>query len=124
MQQGAELVLGRHDFSGFAAAAAAALDRRRTVFLSQWKKKGRSLRYDIEADGFLHHMVRNIVGTLLQVGLGKRPPADVSTILGSRDRRNAGPTAAPCGLYLVRVWYPIDTEDLWGSALGPGRMMV
>jgi tRNA pseudouridine38-40 synthase len=57
-------------------------------------------------NGFLRHMVRNIVGTLVEVGRGARLPADIKHVLDGRDRRLAGPTAPPHGLYLVRVLYP------------------
>jgi len=75
------------------------------VGLSRIIKKGPFISYQIEAEGFLHHMVRNIVGTLLQVGLGKRDPDEIRTILQEKDRRLAGPTAQAQGLFLVRVWY-------------------
>ncbi|RPJ84898.1 MAG: tRNA pseudouridine(38-40) synthase TruA [Acidobacteria bacterium] len=105
MSDAAEMIVGRHDFKGFAAAASAVRDHHRTVLVSRLVSKGRDLRYVIEADGFLHHMVRNIMGTLLQIGSGKRAASDMMRILESRDRRNAGPTAPPQGLYLVKVWY-------------------
>ena len=105
MQRAAELVVGRHDFSGFAASTTAVRDRRRTVLRSEFVGRGNRILYRTEADGFLHHMVRNLVGTFLQVGLGERPSEDVAVILESGDRRTAGPTAPPEGLYLVRVWY-------------------
>lgn len=105
MSEAAKLIVGRHDFKGFAAAASSVRDYHRTVLSSRLVKKGRHVRYMIEADGFLHHMVRNIVGTLLQIGGGKRSASDMTRILESRDRRNAGPTAPPQGLYLVKVWY-------------------
>ncbi len=105
MQMGAELLLGVHDFSGFAASTTTAKNRVREITRSQMKKQGRNLVYRVEADGFLHHMVRNIVGTLLEIGLQKRAPTEITTILESADRGNAGVTAPPEGLYLVRVWY-------------------
>jgi tRNA pseudouridine38-40 synthase len=105
MSEAAGMILGRHDFKGFAAAAAKVKDHHRTVLASRLVGKGRDVRYVIEADGFLHHMVRNIVGTLLQIGSGKRSASDIIRILESRDRRNAGPTARAEGLYLVKVWY-------------------
>ncbi len=105
MSAGAGMIIGRHDFKGFAAAAAKVRDHHRTVLASRFVRKGRDVRYLIEADGFLHHMVRNIMGTLLQIGSGKRSVSDIAQILESRDRRNAGPTARPEGLYLVKVWY-------------------
>ena len=105
MQRACELLHGRHDFSGFAAASTTVKDRRRKVLLSSLKKRGGLILYRIEADGFLHHMIRNIMGTLLQIGAGKRSPEDVARILLSKDRRKAGPTAPAHGLYLVRIWY-------------------
>ncbi len=105
MQAGAEGIRGRHDFSGFAASRSRVRDKRRTVSLSRVCQRGHYLDYCIEGDGFLHHMVRNIAGTLLEVGWRRRPPEDVRRILEARDRRLAGPTAAARGLYLARVWY-------------------
>ncbi|MGH7318120.1 MAG: hypothetical protein ACRELA_00600, partial [Candidatus Rokuibacteriota bacterium] len=67
---------------------------------------------------FLHHMVRNVVGTLVEVGLGRRPSRWVSEVLVGRDRRAAGPTAPPHGLYLLRVVYP---WSLFPGGRGPGR---
>jgi tRNA pseudouridine38-40 synthase len=63
------------------------------------------LIYEVAGSGFLHHMVRNIVGTLVEVGRGKLEPADITRILQARDRTLAGPTAPPQGLCLVRVEY-------------------
>ncbi len=105
MQEAAESICGSHDFSGFAASTTRVKNRSRNVVLSGWRRKGRSLEYRIEGKGFLHHMVRNIVGTLVQVGLGKRPPESMLEILKAGDRRRAGPTAPAEGLYLAKVWY-------------------
>ena len=105
MQQAAELIVGTHDFSGFTAASSQVRNRVRTVCVSRWQKKGRHFSYRIEGDGFLHHMVRNLVGTMLQIGRGQRPARDMITILESRDRRLAGPTAPAHGLFLAQVWY-------------------
>jgi tRNA pseudouridine38-40 synthase len=105
IQEGAGLLLGTHDFSGFAASTSTAKNRVREIYESRITKHGRYLIYRVEANGFLHHMVRNIVGTLLEMGLHKRPPADILRILESADRREAGVTAPPEGLYLVRIWY-------------------
>ena len=105
MRSAADSLCGAHDFSGFAASTTRVKSKTRTVFLSEVVKRGRTLLYRVEADGFLHHMVRNIVGTLIQIGRGKRPPNDMERILRSRDRRLAGPTAPAEGLFLMRVWY-------------------
>jgi tRNA pseudouridine38-40 synthase len=73
----------------------------------------------VSADAFLHHMVRNIVGTLVEVGLGRRPAAWMAEVLAGRDRRRAGPTAPAHGLYLLSVRYP---EPLFpGRARRPGQ---
>ena len=66
---------------------------------------GGEIRLDFEGDGFLRHMVRNVVGTLVEVGQGRRPAGSLPTLLDGRDRTAAGPTAAACGLTLVRVAY-------------------
>ena len=105
MRQASELIAGTRDFSGFTASASQVKNRVRTVFVSRWRRKGRHFSYRIEGDGFLHHMVRNLVGTMIQIGHGRRPATDMITILESRDRRLAGPTAPAHGLFLARVWY-------------------
>ncbi len=105
MRQAGKILRGRHDFSGFASSRSRVADKRRTVFRSDLLQRGHYLDYRIEGDGFLHHMVRNIVGTLLEIGRDRRPVQDMQRILEAGDRRLAGPTAAPWGLYLVRVWY-------------------
>lgn len=105
MGEAATMLRGRHDFSSFAAAASRVRSHTRTVFLSEFHRRGHSLTYRVEADGFLHHMVRNFAGTLIEVGLGKRRAGDFPALLEARDRKQAGPTAPPEGLYLVRIWY-------------------
>jgi tRNA pseudouridine38-40 synthase len=105
MQEAAAPLCQCQNFRGFAAASTRVKSTVRTVFLSQIEEQGYHLTYQIEGDGFLHHMVRNIVGTLLEIGVGKRAPDDVRKILDSKDRRLAGPTAPARGLYLMRIWY-------------------
>lgn len=105
MQEAASLLLGCHDFTGFAAASTSVKNKVRTVQRSTISRRGCHWTYRVEAPGFLHHMVRNIVGTLLEVGQGKRPPGDITSILAAKDRKMAGPTAPAEGLYLVRIWY-------------------
>ncbi len=105
MQEAATPLCKCQNFRGFAAASTRVKSTVRTVFLSQIEEQGYHLTYQIEGDGFLHHMVRNIVGTLLEIGVGKRAPDDVRKILDSKDRRLAGPTAPARGLYLMRIWY-------------------
>jgi tRNA pseudouridine38-40 synthase len=105
MTRGAALLVGTHDFSAFRAGSCVARTPVRTVTQAAWRAAGELCRFEIVGNAFLQHMVRIIVGTLLEVGRGKRSPADVATILDSRDRRRAGKTAAPHGLCLVAVEY-------------------
>ncbi len=111
MSAAAGLVEGDHDFTSFAAVDPERgreedePSNRRTVFSSSWSRSGDELVYTIRGNGFLHHMVRNLVGTFLLVGKGSLKPADISRILESRDRSAAGPTAPAVGLYLVNVEY-------------------
>ena len=106
MAQAAEWLVGTHDFQAFEGAGSPRAHTVRTVLRStvQGTDDGH-LTYDVEADGFLRFMVRNIVGTLVEVGLGKRAPDDMQRILKSRDRSCAGATAPPQGLFLVDVSY-------------------
>lgn len=123
LMRSSECVVGRHDFTSFAASdpdrsARMAEDAQkedesrfgtvsnvRTIHSSQWMRTEDELIYTVRGDGFLHHMVRNLVGTFLQVGKGSLKIADVPAILEARNRSAAGPTAAACGLYLVNVEY-------------------
>jgi tRNA pseudouridine38-40 synthase len=113
MARAARYFEGEHDFTSFAAGAGQALEedrlgsRVRRIFSSRilWRPQTSSLVYQIRGSGFLHHMVRNIVGTLIEVGLQKIPPDAILRILEGRDRALAGPTAPACGLSLVKVEY-------------------
>lgn len=112
MRQAAEMVLGEHDFTSFAAVdPEKARDdeeeasNMRHVFGSAWERQGDELLYAVRASGFLHHMVRNLVGTFVLVGKGTLKPEDVRKILKARDRSAAGPTAPANGLYMVAVEY-------------------
>jgi tRNA pseudouridine38-40 synthase len=78
----------------------------RTLFTSDLTLQDDLLLYRVTGSGFLHHMVRNIVGTLVEIGRGALPPDSIPTILAARDRSAAGPTAPPQGLFLVSVEYP------------------
>ena len=106
MNAAAAHLAGVHDFSAFEGAGSPRSNQVRQIFFSQWTREERGvLRYEVEADGFLRYMVRNLVGTMVEAGLGRRPPDEIPEILASRDRNMAGPTAPPQGLYLVRVNY-------------------
>ena len=105
MKLAAAPLLGRHDFSAFASSGGSVGEKTRTIKRIAIRRKGEGVEFEIEADGFLYKMVRNIVGTLVLAGQGKIPPAAVGDILASRDRTRAGPTAPARGLYLVKVIY-------------------
>ena len=105
MQAAAKHLLGTHDFAAFESANAESKTTIRTVKLAEWTRDGERLVFAIEADAFLYNMVRAIVGTLVEIGLGKKPPEWIREIIASRDRNQAGPTAPPHGLYLMRVDY-------------------
>lgn len=99
-------VRGRHDFSAFCAAPGRGADPTCTVRALHVVRRGPRLALLVSADRFLHHMVRNLVGSAVAVGRGAREPAWLARVLASRDRRQAGPTAPAHGLALVRVLYP------------------
>ncbi|MCP5505638.1 MAG: tRNA pseudouridine(38-40) synthase TruA [Chlamydiales bacterium] len=99
------LLLGTHDFSAFASSGCGSKDPVKTLYrLDLIEEKG-AFRFEFEGDGFLYKMVRNITGTLLEIGAGKRSPDDISRILLSRDRKEAGATAPAKGLFLHAVKY-------------------
>ena len=115
MGRGGKLVEGEHDFTSFAAVDT---DKRqeeasdlkaatnvRLIFSSEWARDGEEFVYTVRGSGFLHHMVRNLVGTFILVGKGTLQVADVTRILEARDRSAAGATAPASGLYLVNVEY-------------------
>jgi tRNA pseudouridine38-40 synthase len=106
MRRAARRLVGAHDYSAFCGAGTAVSDRRRTVFRLDLWLRGATLGFDVEGDGFLRHQVRNMVGTLVEVGQGKRSPESMGALLRSRDRRQAGPTAPAAGLCLMGVRYP------------------
>ena len=105
MQAAARALVGRHDFSSFQGANADTTDPVREVLDCAWLREETFLVFRIEADGFLHYMVRNIVGTLADVGRGRIGAERFGQILQARDRRQAGMTAPPRGLFLVEVKY-------------------
>ena len=105
MRQGAELLLGRQDFLAFCANKHFKKSSVRELKRLEITENGPELCFHLTADGFLHHMVRIIVGTLLEIGMGKREPDSIPQILAGRRREAAGETAPACGLCLEEVRY-------------------
>jgi tRNA pseudouridine38-40 synthase len=121
LRAGADRLLGKHDFASFRGAGSAVKTNVRTLQrIDVTGAAGGELRLAFEGDGFLRHMVRNVVGTLVEVGLGRRPPGWVADVLAAHDRAAAGRTAPACGLVLEWVRYPGDADGAAKSAPTPG----
>jgi len=110
MQHAAQALLGEHDFSSFRSAQCQARHSRRDLRSITFTRLDEVIEIDVRANAFLHHMVRNIVGSLLEVGVGRREPAWVGRVLAACDRTVAGPTAPASGLCFVGPLYPAH----WG----------
>jgi tRNA pseudouridine38-40 synthase len=110
MQQAAPYLLGEHDFSSFRASACQALSPIKTLLAIQITRRGAYWRFEFEANAFLHHMIRNIMGCLIMVGDGRKPPDWILQVLAAHDRDAAAPTFSPDGLYFVGPRYPAH----WG----------
>ena len=106
MAAAAGCLIGEHDFSSFRAQGCQARHPRREIYSIDIERRGEFIYLDIAANAFLHHMVRNIAGTLLAVGRGDQPIEWVADVLAARDRTHGGITAPAGGLYLVQVRYP------------------
>jgi tRNA pseudouridine38-40 synthase len=105
MNRAARYMLGTHDFSAFRAASCTAKNPTKTIYRLEVHERGDDIVFLIEADGFLKHMARTIVGTLVEVGRGYLRSESVKEVLESRDWARAGPTAPPQGLFLLEVTY-------------------
>ena len=113
MQQAAQAVVGTHDFAAFKCSDSTMENTIRTVTQSEWIRDGRFLSYFVTGNGFLYNMVRILVGTMLEIGSGKRPASDMASAIKSGNRKDAGATAPAHGLCLWRVIYPdFDTEEV------------
>jgi len=116
MRAAALLLAGEHDFSAFRSAECQAKNPVRMLYALEIERRGERLDFVLRANAFLHHMVRNVVGTLVQIGRGKRPPQWAREVLESRDRARAAPTFGAEGLYLEAVEY----EPHWGLPQAAG----
>ena len=112
MEKAAASLKGRQDFRCFMASGGKIPETTvRTVYSVKLSKEGERIKIEIIGDGFLYNMVRIIAGTLVDIGLGKIPPDEIINIIKSCDRRQAGHTAPPGGLYLYRVFYEKEEID-------------
>lgn len=116
MQAAASRLLGEHDFSAFRAAGCQAKTPVKTLWRADVQKQGNLLVFDFEASAFLHHMVRNLVGTLVHVGKGAQSPEWIDALLQMKDRKLAAPTFSPDGLYFrgpvyESIWNLPDADD-------------
>jgi tRNA pseudouridine38-40 synthase len=105
MNQAAQLLVGTHDFKSFASSADRREETIRTIFNCTVQQEDKWIYIDVEGDGFLYNMVRNIVGTLVEIGRGRWPPDKISKILAAKNRTAAGPLAPPEGLCLMWIKY-------------------
>ena len=110
MREAAAALVGEHDFSAFRSSECQAKSPVRTLHALNIERRGERIDFLIRANAFLHHMVRNLVGTLVYIGKGKHPPRWAKEVLESRERARAAPTFGPEGLYLETIEY----EAKWG----------
>jgi len=110
METASELLLGEHDFSSFRAAACQAQSPVKVLQSIRISRRGAYWRFEFEANAFLHHMVRNLMGCLLAVGQGKQAPHWVAQVLQARSRKVSAPTFPPHGLYFLGPRY----DAAWG----------
>lgn len=116
MQQAAADITGTHDFSSYRAAACQSNQPVRHVSHARLFAHGAFIVFDIQADGFLHHMVRNLMGTLFAIGRHELPPSAFLDILAKKDRTIAPPTASGDGLYFINAYYPDKFQALLPTA--------
>ncbi len=121
MHEGAKYLIGEHDFTSFRATQCQAKSPVRRIHHLHLVRRGDLIILEVQANAFLHHMVRNIVGVLMSIGLGEKPVEWVAEVLAARDRSKAAVTAKPYGLYLVSVDYP---EEFNIPKLSPGPFFI
>lgn len=122
MQQAAQYLVGEHDFTSFRAKDCQAKTPIKTIHSIQLKRWGDILMLEIEGSGFLYHMVRNIMGTLLPIGEQQQPVEWMKQVLEARDRKQAGITAPGGGLYFVGVYYPQEYSFIPSQPFGPALL--
>lgn len=110
MHEAGQALVGEHDFTSYRATGCQAKSPVRTVHRLDVSRQGELIFIDIEANAFLHHMVRNIAGVLMAIGAAERPLAWAAEVLGQQDRALGGVTAPPYGLYLMDVGYPQEFD--------------
>lgn len=110
MRTAAAVLLGEHDFSSFRASECQALTPIKTLMDISISQRGHYIRLEFEANAFLHHMIRNIMGCLVLIGRGKKPISWMEEVLAARDRKAAAPTFSPDGLYFLGPRY----DSRWG----------
>jgi tRNA pseudouridine38-40 synthase len=110
LRSAATLLHGEHDFRAFAVSGQAKRHHRCRLAVAEWTERpaGQGVSFHVEADRFLHHMVRMLVGTMVDIGLGRRPLSDIEMLLELGDNQRTSPPAPPQGLYFVRATYPGD----------------
>jgi tRNA pseudouridine38-40 synthase len=110
LRAGATLLHGEHDFRAFAVTGQPRRHHRGCIAVAEWGERsgGRGVSFHVEADRFLHHMVRMLVGTLVDIGLARRPLSDIEMLLELGDNQRTSPPAPPQGLYFVRATYPAE----------------
>lgn len=109
MQKAANTLIGEHDFTSFRAAQCQALTPVKRMLRIGISRRGAYWRFEFEASAFLHHMIRNIMGCLIMIGTGNRPPSWMGEVLAARSRDAAAPTFSPDGLYFLG---PVYDESL------------
>jgi len=110
MQQSLPHLLGEHDFTSFRASACQALSPVKNLMRLEISRRGAYWRFEFEANAFLHHMIRNIMGVLITIGQGKKPPEWMAEVIAARSRDAAAPTFSPDGLYFLGPRY----DAHWG----------
>lgn len=111
LEKCSEYFLGKQDFSSLQTSGSEVLTTVREIYSAQWQQRGPRVTFTVHGEGFLRQMIRNMVGLQLDILRQKREPAEIKQVLAARDRRAAGSTAAPEGLFLVQVLYPRELDN-------------